>query len=217
MEAPPRASASTCWPIAPWTRFGPPRPMKLVPSTMRITSLSAGRYAPPAMHCPITAEICGILNWRRMRAQLWKIRAPPYLPGNVPCCSGRNTPAESTRYTIGMPQRIAASWMRSTFETVSGNQLPAFTVASLAITATCRPPTRPIPVTTPAAGAMPPWALRAMSRPSSSSCSPSSSRAAMRSRASSFPTLRCRSIRLGPPPSRTASSSSCKSAISPRM
>ena len=34
--------------------------MNDVPFTMRITSLSAGRYAPPATHCPITAAICGI-------------------------------------------------------------------------------------------------------------------------------------------------------------
>jgi hypothetical protein len=33
--------------------------MKLVPFTMKITSERAGRYAPPAMHGPITAEICG--------------------------------------------------------------------------------------------------------------------------------------------------------------
>ena len=33
--------------------------MKLVPSTITITSDRAGRYAPPAMHWPITAEICG--------------------------------------------------------------------------------------------------------------------------------------------------------------
>ena len=27
---------------------------------------SAGRYAPPAMHGPITAEICGIFRYRRI-------------------------------------------------------------------------------------------------------------------------------------------------------
>jgi hypothetical protein len=40
--------------------------MKLVFSTMMITSESAGRYAPPAMHIPITAAICGTLNRRRI-------------------------------------------------------------------------------------------------------------------------------------------------------
>ena len=39
------------------TRFAPPRPMKDVPSTIRMTSDNAGRYAPPATHIPITAEI----------------------------------------------------------------------------------------------------------------------------------------------------------------
>ena len=47
------------WPVAPFTRLGPPSPMKLVPSTMKITSDSAGRYAPPAMQLPMTALICG--------------------------------------------------------------------------------------------------------------------------------------------------------------
>ena len=37
--------------------------MKLVPSTMMMTSLSAGRYAPPAMQGPITAAICGTCNF----------------------------------------------------------------------------------------------------------------------------------------------------------
>ena len=41
--APPRDSASMTWPVAPLTRFGPPKPMKLVFSTMIKMSLSAGR------------------------------------------------------------------------------------------------------------------------------------------------------------------------------
>ena len=40
--------------------------MKLVPSTMMMTSESAGRYAPPAMHMPITAAICGTFSFRRI-------------------------------------------------------------------------------------------------------------------------------------------------------
>jgi len=40
--------------------------MNDVPFTIRITSDSAGRYAPPAMHGPITAEICGIRSLRRI-------------------------------------------------------------------------------------------------------------------------------------------------------
>jgi hypothetical protein len=40
--------------------------MNDVPSTIMITSESAGRYAPPAIHGPITAEICGTFKYRRM-------------------------------------------------------------------------------------------------------------------------------------------------------
>ena len=64
--APPSVSASTTWPVAPFTRFGPPSPMNDVPSTIRITSESAGKYAPPAMHGPMTAAICGTRRYRRM-------------------------------------------------------------------------------------------------------------------------------------------------------
>ena len=49
----------------------------------------------------------------------------------------------------------AISCARSTFLQVSGNQAPAFTVASLATTTTSRPWMAPIPTTTPAAGAPP--------------------------------------------------------------
>ena len=42
-RAPPSSSASTAWPVAPLTRFGPPKPIKLVPSTITMKSLSAGR------------------------------------------------------------------------------------------------------------------------------------------------------------------------------
>ena len=43
-----------------------PSPMNEVPSTMKITSESAGRYAPPAMQGPMTAAICGTRRYRRM-------------------------------------------------------------------------------------------------------------------------------------------------------
>ena len=66
MLAPPSGSASITWPVAPFTRLGPPRPMKLTPSTMMMTSLNAGRYAPPAMHGPITAAVCGLRSLRRI-------------------------------------------------------------------------------------------------------------------------------------------------------
>ena len=60
-------------------------------------------------------------------------------------------PAESTRYTIGTRSASARSWMRRIFSTVFGPHEPAFTVGSLAISATGRPSIRPRPVTTPSA------------------------------------------------------------------
>jgi acetylornithine/succinyldiaminopimelate/putrescine aminotransferase len=58
-------------------------------------------------------------------------------------------------YTIGTRQRIAISWARSILLIVSGHQDPALTVASFAMTTVGRPWTVPMPVTTPAAGALP--------------------------------------------------------------
>jgi hypothetical protein len=59
VAAPPSVSLSVVCPVAPFTRLAPPSPMNDVPFVITITSLSAGRYAPPAMHGPITAASCG--------------------------------------------------------------------------------------------------------------------------------------------------------------
>ena len=50
----------TSSPVAAFTSGGPPR--KIVPCSRTITlsSLIAGTYAPPAVHEPITAAICGM-------------------------------------------------------------------------------------------------------------------------------------------------------------
>src|SRR5438128_3083894 len=56
---------------------------------------------------------------------------------------------------IGTRDRIAISCARRIFLIVSGHHEPALTVASFATTTTSRPATRPIVVTTPAAGAVP--------------------------------------------------------------
>ena len=47
-------------PVAAFTSGGPPR--KIVPwsRTMTASSLIAGTYAPPAVHEPMTAAICGM-------------------------------------------------------------------------------------------------------------------------------------------------------------
>src|SRR4029453_15014144 len=89
--------------------------------------------------------------------------------------------------------------MRRFFSTVFGPQEPAFTAGSFAIRATGRPPTVPIPVTTPSAPS--PSCSQLASSPSSARESASRS-LATRSRTGSFSCsatfLRCRS---GPPSS----------------
>src|SRR5215467_16140380 len=75
--------------------------------------------------------------------------------------------------------------MRRIFSTVRAPHEPAFTVESLAMTATGRPCTRPMPVTTPSAGRSPAWLLAR--RPSSTKSAPSSKRRRSRSRTKSLP------------------------------
>ena len=74
--------------------------------------------------------------------------------------------------------------MRRIFSTVFGPQEPALTVGSLAISATVRPPTVPIPVTTPSA---PSPSASQLASSASSVNEPSSSRRATRSRTGSLP------------------------------
>jgi hypothetical protein len=93
-------------------------------------------------------------------------------------------PAESTRYTIGIPLAYAFSMILMIFSTVRAPQDPAFTVESLAISATARPPTVATPVTTPSAGS--PAASTFANAPSSLKL-PSSTRSAIRSLANIFP------------------------------
>src|SRR3954468_5302303 len=92
--------------------------------------------------------------------------------------------------------------MRRIFSTVFGPHEPALTAGSLAISATGRPPTVPIPVTTPSAPS--PSCSQLASSPSSANES-ASRRRATRSRTGSFSCsatfLRCRSA----PPSSAAS------------
>src|SRR5262249_333343 len=98
--------------------------------------------------------------------------------------------------------------MRRIFSTVFGPQEPAWTAGWLAISATGRPPTVPIPVTTPSAPR--PSCSQLASRPSSAS-EPGSRSLATRSRTGSFccsaTFLRC----LSGPPSSAASSAALPS------
>ena len=50
----------TISPVAACTSGGPPRKIVPLPATMTVSSDIAGTYAPPAVHEPITAAICGI-------------------------------------------------------------------------------------------------------------------------------------------------------------
>src|SRR5438132_261260 len=88
--------------------------------------------------------------------------------------------------------------IRMIFSTVCGPQDPAFTVESLAITATGRPCTEPTPVTTASAGSSPARALTR--RPSSAKPSASSRSSRSRSRTNSFPCSASFRWYLGAPP-----------------
>src|ERR671923_626727 len=98
--------------------------------------------------------------------------------------------------------------MRMIFSTVFGPHEPAFTVGSLAISATARPPTEAIPVTTPSAPS--PSCSQFASRASSTNESGSTSRAT-RSRTGSLPCCSDFSWCRRGPPSRARSSASARS------
>src|SRR3989440_3714601 len=104
--------------------------------------------------------------------------------------------------------------MRTIFSTVLAPQLPAFTVGSLAMTATWRPSIVPSPVTTPSAGRS--SAITFANNPSSTN-EPSSSRMASRSRAVSLCCSRSLGRYLVPPLSAFSRSSRSRSLISPAL
>src|SRR5260370_5991235 len=103
--------------------------------------------------------------------------------------------------------------MRTIFSTVRAPQLPALTVGSLAITATCRPAIVPSPVMTPSAGSS---SARTLAKRPSSTNDPASSSRSSRSRAVSL----CCSRSLGryrvPPLSAASGSLRYRSLIAPR-
>src|SRR4051794_6921364 len=102
--------------------------------------------------------------------------------------------------------------MRIIFSTVRAPQDPAFTVESLAMIATGRPCTRPMPVTTPSDGRSPAVALA--SRPSSmKSLPPSSQSSAIRSRQNSLPAAALLSWYFAVPPLRTLSARESSSSL----
>ena len=64
--------------------------------TMTVSSLIAGTYAPPAVHEPITAAICGMRS-ADICAWLKKMRPKCSRSGKTSSCIGRKAPPESTR------------------------------------------------------------------------------------------------------------------------
>ncbi len=151
-----------------------PRQKQPDPSVINTVSVITGRYAPPATHIPIIAVICGTPS-ELITALLRNTRPKSSVSGNTSSCSGRNTPAESTRYSVGIRFSSAIVCARSTFFAVIGKNAPAFTVASFATIMHSRPLTLPNPVTTPAAGAPPysPYIPYAAQSPNSRNSVPS--------------------------------------------
>ncbi len=93
--APPSSSAEVFCPIAACTSAGPARKSPQ-PSVIKILSHITGRYAPPATHIPMIAVICG-MPIALITALLRNTRPKSSVSGNTSSCSGKNTPAESTR------------------------------------------------------------------------------------------------------------------------
>ena len=135
-----------------------------------------------------------------------KIRPKCSLSAKISSCMGRYTPAESTKYRMGMRFSMAISWARRFFLPVIGNHAPAFTVASLATTRQVRPAIRPSTTTTPAEGHPPCSAYipSAAKAPISTEGAPGSRRRLTRSRALSLPCSASFSRRFLPPPRETS-------------
>ncbi len=175
---------------------------------MKITSDSAGRYAPPAMH------------WSHHRGDLRHVQIAPHqrvvvedprravLSGKHAALIRQVDARRIDQIDDRDAARIAISCARRILVIVSGHHEPAFTVASLATTTTSRPATMPTPVITPAAGAWPSYGrtpragrFRAMAHRDRTSC-------ATRSRAVSCPCRAAsRSCRRLPPFAKPGSSS----------
>src|SRR6185436_2681237 len=114
-------------------------------------------------------------------------------------------PPESLRPMTGQPILVARSITLQIFCAYAPDSDPPNTVKSCANTHTGRPSTVPCPVTTPSprtfCSCMPKSAQRWVTNLSSSTKLPSSSSAATRSRAVSFPASCCLAIRAWPPAS----------------
>ena len=165
---------------------------------MGTKSVRAGMYAVPAAQWPSSAP-----TWGTTPESTTCSRNNAPAPANVePDVDWMRAPPLSSRYTRGMRSRSTSSRMRAVFCSPTPPIDPAMTVKSYAMIATRRPPTLPIPVTTPSAASEP----RAASDGSMWSASwpystndPLSRRMSSRSRTGNLPSSRCRATRSGPP------------------
>src|SRR3972149_4662881 len=149
-------------------------------------------------------EICGttpeVITLRK------KISAYP--PSAV-TPSWMRAPPESLSPITGMPLERARSMILTIFSACPSPSEPPSTVKSCENTATGRPSIVPWPVTTPSAGASilsrPNSRPRCVTKRSSSTNDPGSSRRSSRSRAVSLPASCCRRMRPPPPMPKTVS------------
>ncbi len=164
-----------------------------------------GTYAPPAVELPKTSVIVG-MPAADSRVRSRNVRPPGM---KISFCVGRSAPPDSISEITGSRFATAMSWARNVLRTVHGLLVPPRTVGSLAEITHSVPSTTPMPVTTlpPTANSVP----QAASGDSSRNGEPGSSSSSIRSRTSSLPRPRCRSVYLGPPP---AIALACSAAIS---
>jgi hypothetical protein len=146
------------------------------------------------------AEICGITpEARTLRRKMSAYPASEATP------SWMRAPPESFRPTMGAPIFIARSMILQIFAAFVSDSEPPNTVKSCAKANTCRPSTRPCPVTTPSPGtccsSIPKSRQRCVTSLSTSSKVPGSNSKSMRSRAVSLPLSCWRRSRSSPPPS----------------
>ena len=95
MAAPPKFSASVVSPTAAFTKYGPAKKIEPAPSTISVSSLIMGKYAPPATQAPVTAAIW-VMPIALIFALFLNILPKCSLSAKISSCMGKKTPALST-------------------------------------------------------------------------------------------------------------------------
>ena len=211
---PPSSSAVTTSPVAAFTSGGPPR--KIVPwlRTITASSLIAGTYAPPAVHEPSTAAICGMPRAGHRRlveedpAEVLAVREDLVLPGQERAAGVDQVDA---RQAVVQRDLLGAQVLLDRHRVVRAaldggvvgddHALAAGHPADAGDDAGGRAPRRRTCRSRPAAD-------------SSRNGEPGSSRASTRSRGSSLPRSTCRCRARSGPPSRAVASRSRSSSTS---